>query len=347
MFRKLLLAGALAALPALASAGDLTPKAAGEVVDQVVAGLGVYMDPAVGAKAQAALRARRGDYVKLDTREAFAAAVSKDLYEATHDKHLKVSVLTVDAGKQARLTDEQQALVDRRLAYGLMGIRHLPANIGYLKLSYFEQGEAGAKLVETALGLLQDTDALIIDLRQNRGGGGASDEAFLGHLSRTPIPMAKITWRTEAGGSEVMQREPRKPAGGPLYPDKPVYVLTSSRTFSAAEAFAYDLKAAHRATLVGEVTGGGANPSNMPTPLGYGFRVFIPNGKVTHPTTGTNWEGVGVQPDVVTPANAALTEAYRLALAAAKPLVSTAKSVAERKEAIADPTAALLADQAL
>jgi len=347
MFRGLLLAGAIAALPTLALAGDLTPKAAGEVVDQVVAGLAVYMDPAIGAKAQATLKAHRNDYMKLDTREAFAAAVSKDLYEVTHDKHLKVSILTVDAGKQARLTDEQQALVDKRLAYGLMGIRHLPANIGYLKLSYFEQGEAGATLVETALSLLQNTDALIIDLRQNRGGGGASDEAFLGHLSRDAIPMAKITWRTEGGGTEVMQRAPRKPTGQPLYADKPVYVLTSSRTFSAAEAFAYDLKAARRATLVGEVTGGGANPSNMPTPLSYGFRVFVPNGKVTHPTTGTNWEGVGVQPDVVVPVDQALTEAYGLALAAAKPLVSTAKSEAERAQAMADPKGTLLADQAL
>ena len=347
MFRNLLLAGAIAALPTLALAGDLTPKAAGEVVDQVVAGLGFYMDPQVGAKAQATLKAHRKDYVKLDTREAFAAAVSKDLYDVAHDKHLKVSIVTVDAGKQARLTDEQQALMDRRLAYGLMGVRRLPANIGYLKLSYFEQEEAGAKLMETVLGLLQDTDALIIDLRQNRGGGGASDETLLGHLSREPIPMAKITWRTETGATEVMQRAPRKPVGQPLYPDKPIYVLTSGTTFSAAEAFAYDLKAAHRATIVGDITGGAANPSNLPTPLSYGFRVFIPNGKVTHPTTGTNWEGVGVQPDVATPADAALTEAYRLALAAAKPLVSSARSETERKQAIADPKAALLADQAL
>lgn len=347
MFRNLLIAGAIAALPTMALAGDLTPKAAGEVVDQVVAGLGFYMDPEVGAKAQATLKARRSQYVKFDTREAFAAAVSKDLYEVSHDKHLKVSVLTIDAGKQARLTEEQQALVDRRLAYGLMAIRHLPANIGYLKLSYFEQGEAGAKLIETALGLLQDTDALIIDLRQNRGGGGASDETLLGHLSREAIPMARITWRTETGGTEVMQRSARKPAGPPLYPDRPIYVLTSATTFSAAEAFAYDLKAARRATIVGETTGGAANPSSLPTPLGYGFKVFIPNGRVTHPTTGGNWEGVGVAPDVVTPVDQALTEAYKRALSAAKPLVVTAKSEAERAKAMADPQGMLLADQAL
>jgi len=347
MFRSLLLAAVVATVPAAALAGDLTPQAAGEVVDQLVKNMDGYMDPKVGAAVQAELNRHKAEYVKLDTRAAFAEAVSRDLYAVSHDRHLKVSLETLDAGRRARLTDEQQALVDRRLAYGLMAIRHLPGNIGVLKTSYFEQTEEGAKLVETALDLLKDTDALIIDLRENHGGGGASDEAFLGHLSRTPIPMAKIYWRTEAGGTEVMQREPRTPKGQPLYADKPVFVLVSRETGSAAEAFAYDLQAAKRALLIGETTAGAANPSNRPFHLDYGFRVFIPTGKVVHPTTGGNWEGVGVKPDVETAPDQALTEAYGRALAAAKPLVSTPRSEAERAKAIADPRAVLLADQQL
>ncbi|WP_296599734.1 S41 family peptidase [Phenylobacterium sp.] len=347
MFRNLLFAAAMAAMPVTALAGDLTPKAAGEVVDQLVENMDGYMDPKVGAAVQADLKRHRAEYVKLDSRAAFAEAVTRDLYAVSHDKHLKVSLETLDASRGARLTDEQQALVDRRLAYGLMAIRRLPGNVGLLKMSYFEQGEAGAKLVETALDLLQDTDALIIDLRENHGGGGASDETFLGHLSRAPIPMAKIYWRTEGGGTEVMQRAPRAPKGQPLYADKPVFVLTSRETGSAAEAFAYDLQAAKRATLIGETTAGAANPANRGFHLDYGFRVFIPTGKVVHPTTGGNWEGVGVQPDIAVARDQALTEAYGRALGAAKPAVSTPKSEAERMRAISDPRAALLADQAL
>jgi C-terminal processing protease CtpA/Prc len=195
--------------------------------------------------------------------------------------------------------------------------------------------------------LLKDTDALIIDLRQNGGGGGATDEQMLGHLSKTPIPMARITWRNADGSTVVDQRSPAKPAGGPLYPDKPVFVLIAKRTFSAAEAMAYDLKAAGRATLVGETTGGGANPANRPSPLSYGFRIFIPNGHVEHPTTHANWEGVGVAPDVSVASAEALTTAYGLALKATKPAVSTPRSDKERADAIADPRAALLADQVL
>jgi len=347
MFRSLILAAALASAPLTALAGDLSPKAAGEVVDQLVKHMDGYMDPKVAVAVQAELRRHRAEYLKLDTREAFAAAVTRDLYAASRDRHLKVSLETMDARRGARLTDEEQALVDRRLAYGMMSIRRLPANIGLLKTSYFEQGEAGGRFVNAAMELLKDTDALIIDLRVNHGGGGASDEALLGQLSRTPIPMARIYWRAEDGGTEVMQREPAKPLGGPLYAEKPVFVLISHETGSAAEAFAYDLQASKRALLVGETTAGAANPSNRPFRLDYGFRVFIPTGKVVHPITGTNWEGVGVKPDVEMPADRALTEAYARALAVARPLVSTPKSEAERSAAISDPKAALLADQAL
>lgn len=344
MFRSLILAAAIAAAPAVVQAGDLTPQAAGEVVDQLIRNLDGYMDPKVGAETQAILRKHRAGYVKLDDRAAFAAAVTRDLYAATHDRHLKVSLETRDASRGARLTEAEQALVDRRLAYGLAAVRRLPANIGVLRLSYFEQSEAGARMIDAAIGMLRDTDALIIDLRPNHGGGGATDEALLGHLSREPIPMAKIYWRTETGGTEVMQREPARPAGGPLYADKPVYVLVSHETGSAAEGFAYDLQAARRALLIGETTAGAANPSNRPFRLDYGFRVFIPTGRVVHPTTGGNWEGVGVTPDVAVPPEQALVEAYTRALAAAKPLVSTPKSEAERAKAIADPKAALLAE---
>ncbi|PZQ58274.1 MAG: hypothetical protein DI570_18120 [Phenylobacterium zucineum] len=347
MLRRLLLAALIALPPATAAAGDLTAKAAGEVVDQLVGHMDSYMDPKVAAAVQARLKSRRDAYLGLDTRTAFAAAVSRDMYEVSHDGHLKVSLETGDASRGARLTEEQQRLVDRRLAYGMMAIRRLPGNIGLLKISYFEQDDAGARLMNTAMDLLQDTDALIIDLRANRGGGGASDEALLGHLSRTPIPMATVHWRTQGGGTEVMQRAPTPPKSGPLYADKPVFLLTSHFTFSAAEEFAYDLQAAGRAVLIGETTGGGANPSNRPFRLDYGFRVFIPTGKVVHPTTGGNWEGVGVKPDVAVPVDQALTQAYTRALAAAKPLVSTPRSEAERNRAIADPRTALLEDQAL
>lgn len=194
--------------------------------------------------------------------------------------------------------------------------------------------------MDAAMLMLKDTDALIIDLRENTGGGGA-DARLLGHLSREPIPMAVIRWRAADGSFTTETRTTSVAPGGPLYPDKPVFVLIAKRTFSAAEGFTYDLQAARRATIVGETSRGGGNPSNRPVRLGAGMGVFIPNGLVVHPTTGGNWEGVGVKPDVPTPPQEALTEAYRRALAVARPTISTPKSEQELADARADPRAAL------
>lgn len=334
------------AQPALA-AEELTAKQAGQVVDTLVGELNGYFDPARAHAVQAALKAQRGQFVRIHDRAALAEALSAVTLKVSGDQHMRVSVTTTSA-QAAPLGEADEALLDQRLAYGLMAARRLPANIGYLKLRYFEQGEGGAAMIDAALGLLKDTDALIIDLRENTGGGGATDERLLGHLSRAPLVMEEVRWREADGETTTVARHVSQAADGPLYPDKPVYLLIGGQTFSAAEAFAYTMQANKRAVLVGTRTRGGGNPANRPKPrLGFGLVAFIPNGQVLHPLTGKGWEGVGVQPDVATPLDGALTEAYRQALAVAKPLVSTPKSDKERADALADPAKALVADQAL
>jgi hypothetical protein len=101
------------------------------------------------------------------------------------------------------------------------------------------------------------------------------------------------------------------------YAGKPVYVLTSVRTFSGGEEFAYDMQVMDLAELVGETTGGGANPGGT-GPLAAGLTMFIPGGRAQNPITGTNWEGVGVIPDVAVPSENALKVALeRLGVSAA------------------------------
>lgn len=336
------LAAALAVTtPLCALAGDLSTADARKALDALDEGLAGYIDPEVGERARAVVRANRKRYLAIGDRQAFSAAISADLVAASNDQHLKLSVNTASAATAA-MSEADEALLQGRLAHGLMTIRRLPGNIGYFKLRYFAAGADGAALVDAGLRLLKDTDALILDLRENTGGGGESDARLIGQLSRTPIPMAVIKWRKADGRFETEARAPTTPEGGPLYPDKPVFVLIARRTFSAAEGVAYDLQASKRAVLVGERSRGGANPSNRSVELGAGMSAFIPNGRVVHPITGTNWEGVGVKPDVETPPQEALTEAFRRALAVAKPTVSTPKSEKELADARADPKAALV-----
>src|SRR6185295_4025347 len=100
---------------------------------------------------------------------------------------------------------------------------------------------------------------------------------------------------------------------GRRYVNKDVYVLTSGRTFSAAEEFSNNLKTLKRATIVGETTGGGANPGGMAR-LSDHFAAFVPTGRAINPITKTNWEGTGVEPDVKVPKEQALKTAYIMAL---------------------------------
>ncbi len=92
-----------------------------------------------------------------------------------------------------------------------------------------------------------------------------------------------------------------------------MYVLTSNRTFSAAEEFSYNLKNLERATLVGETTGGGAHPGG-PLIATDRYQVWVPTGRAINPITNTNWEGTGVSPHVAVPQAEALDRAYLMAL---------------------------------
>jgi C-terminal processing protease CtpA/Prc len=126
--------------------------------------------------------------------------------------------------------------------------------------------------------------------------------------------------------------------GAARYLTKPLFVLISNDTFSAAEQFVYDIKALRRGELVGQITGGGANPGDLYR-LNDHFSMFVPTETAYNPYTRTNWEGVGVAPDVDAPAKAALLAAYIRALKAVKDTLPD--SVEVRQEALKDPETAL------
>jgi C-terminal processing protease CtpA/Prc len=101
---------------------------------------------------------------------------------------------------------------------------------------------------------------------------------------------------------------------GPRYVGKPVYVLVSGRTFSGGEALAYHLQTHRLGTVVGEKTRGGANPGGWEM-IGPHFGVFVPTARNEAAATRSNWEGVGITPDVAAPFAEAKKVAHRAALA--------------------------------
>jgi len=93
---------------------------------------------------------------------------------------------------------------------------------------------------------------------------------------------------------------------------KPVWVLTSSVTFSGGEELAYDLQQTGRATIVGETTRGGAHPTDWHE-IAEHLYVTVPEARAINPESGANWEAVGVVPDLAVAADQALDHAVELA----------------------------------
>ena len=250
--------------------------------------------------------------------------VGKDLHVAVFYSPEK---LPAERSGSPEPSPEQLARFKANLArdnYGLRKTEILPGNIGYIKLDLFTPPEYAGETYAAAMAFVANTEALIIDLRDN--GGAISPDAipmFSSYFFAQPVHLIDLKWNTEDSPRQLWSWAY---VPGKRYLDKPVYILTSRRTFSGAEEFAYDLKNLRRATIVGDTTGGGANPGGTRRASDH-FEIFVPFGRVTSPITKTNWEGVGVWPDVATSANKALLVAQRDALSK---LIAAAQDDAEK-----------------
>jgi hypothetical protein len=272
-----------------------------------------YVYPDVGRNAADAIEAAlaAGKYDEIVEPWAFAERLTTDLQAVTHDKHMRVSARGPAPAPTAATGGPPPGPPPRSEA-GVARADRLPGNIGYIEVVSLPGLDVFKPPVERAMAALEDTRALIIDLRRN-GGGTPMAEVYLTSFlldPAKPVAVNKFVWRNP--GTETFRTEEFMSSPTPYwYRDKPVYVLTSARTFSGGEAVAYDIQALKLGTIVGEVTGGGANPGGG-APLTPDFGMFMPSGRGENPTTGTNWEGVGVKPDVETSADDALKVALGL-----------------------------------
>ncbi|MBX9460138.1 MAG: S41 family peptidase [Brevundimonas sp.] len=276
--------------------------------------------PAIRAR----LAARREAYMALADPEAFRRAINADLLAVSGDKHLQVWIEArsrddvIAAGTQPTL--EQMGAEEARNGWGVREARVLDGGVAYLNLASFSGHPASAAAIDATMVKLAGARALVLDLRDNLGGGEVALRQLMGHFAPEPMRLEDLQFRRckpnpadpedcIPDGRDAFERFANAVAA-PTFPSQPILVLVGPGTFSAAEAVAYDLQAAGRATIIGEVTGGGANPS-ITMDLGPWFTVVMPIGEARHPVTGTNWEGVGVRPDVAVPATRALEEALR------------------------------------
>lgn len=266
----------------------------------------------------------KGEYNKIYDPGAFAERLTSDLREISHDRHLwvlfdpkLVRQLTAasDTGGEISAPTEDELALWRWKNFGFLEVKILNGNVGYLNICDFAHPKYGGEIAASAMKFLSNCNALIIDLRRN-GGGWGNMVAFLCSYFFDTIQEIPLTGFYDRPSDKIVEQTktttllPSKPM-----PDIPLYILISENTFSAAEEFSYNLQQLKRATIVGQRSRGGANnPSDRV--INDMFVLTVPEGRPINAITKTNWEGVGVRPDIEIPSDLALDRAYQSALEA-------------------------------
>jgi C-terminal processing protease CtpA/Prc len=277
------------------------------VLDQLNRG---YVYPGVARNMADAIHQyqRKGDYDRITNPTAFAQALTADLQAVSHDLHLHVDYFYESPVAKPVEPRRSRTAADN---FGFEKLEHLPGNIGYLQLSNFDQDDISPEEVAAAMTSLADSRALIIDLRYTGGGRRGMVQLIASYLfGAQPVHLDDLYWRPTDSVEPIWTLTDLP---GRRMPDADVYILTSRRSFSGPEAFAYELQALKRATIVGEITGGGAHPVEMRR-IDEHFTMLLPAGRVINPVTKTDWEYVGVRPDIAVSAEKALATAHLMAL---------------------------------
>lgn len=293
----------------------MTPELRKEILSKVMELLDTrYVFPEVAAEIRKRLEAQAaaGAYDAAATAEELGKAVTEDLLAISRDKHLRLRVPDPARQPMARTPEARADFIQRRRHqnWGFHKVERLAGNVGYLDLRGFLPAELAGETAVAAMQFLSNSEALIIDLRQCPGGAPGMVALLTTYLFEGQVHLNTFYDRE---GQVFYQNHTLPHVPGRRMPDTPVYVLTSSFTFSAAEEFTYNLKSRKRATIVGEKSGGGANPGDS-LPVPGGLELFVPMGRAHNPVTGDNWEGKGIEPDIAVPADQALAAAHADAL---------------------------------
>src|SRR5215469_15591432 len=270
----------------------------------------VYPDRAQKVSEGLLAHERNGDYDGVTNGKTFADVLTREMRGASQDMHLVVvysETLLPERPRSSTVEDlvrYRNALEQQNCTFEKVEI--LPHNIGYLKLNAFPDPSVCESRARSEMRRLNDADAIVFDLRENRGGSPDMVMLMAAYLFDHPEYMYSPRENT------TERSWTRSPVPGNKLADKPAYILTSASTFSAAEHFSYDMKMLKRATIVGETTSG-APHSGVFHRIDEHFGMGIPETKPINPFSKSDWVAVGVEPDVKVKAADALETAIKLA----------------------------------
>ncbi|MEO8176533.1 MAG: S41 family peptidase [Sphingomicrobium sp.] len=309
-----------AAMPLAALAAAAQPAPAAVTVDGEAAVAGIrrilsqnYVLPEVRPKLDAILSKglSEGRYDVADP-NILAERINQDLKSVAHDKHLSIDYNPADAAELAAqppgagADDAPPTAADIRAAehrnHGIVQMKLLPGNIRYLEYNGFVwAGPATAKAIDQAMDFLRGGNAAIIDLRFNGGGSPEAVQYMISYFLAPNRPIVTF----HMGAKRVNTLSSLASLPGDRMVGKPLYVLTSGMTASAAEEFTGHVAGFKLGEIIGETTAG-AGFRNAFFAVPSGFVISVSVGRAVLASTGKDWEGVGIAPTDPVPAGKAL-----------------------------------------
>ncbi|MCP2028551.1 hypothetical protein L1276_003721 [Flavobacterium sp. HSC-32F16] len=258
---------------------------------------------------------KQGKFKKYDLLDSLATAITKEIRVINNDKHLGVWAAFL-VKEDENLSDDYQMYLKkytdtRKQAGGFKDVKVIDGNIGYLNINFF-LAETN-KTIDAYMHLLAETDAVIIDLQNNGGGNPKTVNYLCSYFLESNLLINTLYFRQGNRQDKVVTHD----VNGKKMLDVPLYIITGPKAFSGAEEFSYNMQNQKRAILVGETTAGAANPGNV-FRINQDLEIFIPTGTSTNPVTKTNWEGIGVLPEIKTSAENAYFKTVELANQAAE-----------------------------
>ena len=247
-----------------------------------------------------------GALADVTTHALFVEKVGALMRQHSGDGHLNLALIAEQGGVSHRLIETEER---KNNNFAFEQARILPGNVGYLKLHKFWQAEEAHKVGHAALVFLSHSDHIVIDLRDSGGGSPQLVQYLISHF----VPEGTLLWDLfDRNGKSTEQVRSLAVPDSELLKTKPLYILQSEQLVSAGEFFSYTLQQIGRAVVIGETSAGLAHYTGA-AQVNHWLFVRIPLLRPVNPVTGTNFEGVGVEPNIRVSAEMALYTALRVA----------------------------------
>jgi hypothetical protein len=238
-----------------------------------------------------------GDFNKANDWKEFDKMVTESLQKFSRDHHLYVrnDPDEVNRLKSSKKDTEQMHINGNNSVsnnYGFQESRVLENNIGYIKLSEINITKKSLSALYKAMHEVENTKALIIDLRDNGGGWseiGAVLESFFLPENTPVLEFSGRSGDVHTDSTVGWLKEKKY--------DKPVYIIINKNTASAAEAFAFVLQQNNRAKIVGERSSGAAYMNDWYVVNDENY-VSVSTSAPHLPGKDISWQDDGIQPDI-------------------------------------------------